>query len=60
MLDTLSEKTVEQTQSIFLKRAFGYSLKELAHSEHISIEALRQRYSRERKLALQKSKFLFH
>ena len=60
MLDALSEKPIEKSKSILLKRAIGYSLKELARSERISVDALRQRYSRERRLAMQKTEFLFH
>jgi hypothetical protein len=60
LLDTFARKHTKNRDSILIGHAIGYSLKDLSEAEHISLEAMKQRHSRERRVAVQKIKILFH
>jgi len=59
MLNTFSEKS-SKNRSILVQHAYGYSLKELAKSSRISLDAMKQRHAREKRLVLQNPKILFY
>ena len=60
LLDSLKEKLSPSGTSIVFKHAMGYSLKELAQSENISLGAMRQRHARERRLLKREIRHLYY
>ena len=60
MISSFDKTDSDKRTSTLIRHAMGYSLKELAESEHISSDAMRQRHARERTQAKKKEKHLFH
>jgi hypothetical protein len=60
LINSFDKSTSKNKSSTLIKHAIGYSLKEMAELEHISLNAMKQTHAREKRIARQQSKRLFY
>jgi hypothetical protein len=60
LLSSFNGNLAENPTSILLEHASGYSLKEMALKEKVSLDVMKHRHAKERRHAAQKAKILFY
>jgi hypothetical protein len=59
-INSLGETLSEKRSFALVKHASGYSLKEMAESEHISLDAMKQIHARQKRIVKRKAAILFY